>query len=258
MLPARPFQSCHKLEALHLNGAGLSSIDPQAFKGLRNLQYLNLRNNDLTDDSLSNVTVNSADMWKLDLGLNRLTSVPSLVAQSTNLKELFMDQNYLSYDSLHCLSINANLKILDLSYNAITHIPNLFITNHPNIHTILMQGNPFVCDCSFHVPGKLFNVSNITIFHYNDHICSYPASVKGQNIFTFIPSRWDCKLETIVISSVCVALTLLICVVIGVVWKSGCHRPHCEIPVKNCCSGNPFKLIYNGVTTENNDQDSCL
>ena len=258
-VPEGTFQGCRKLKILDLADGDIWRVDALSFRGLKKLQYLNLRNNYLGDRiSLNFSTLDASGLWKLDLGYNRLTTLPGFVTQLADLEELFLDNNYLQESSVLDLASNAGLRVLDLSYNSITRLDRSIVSSHPRLSEVTLAGNPFVCDCGLAEIRDLFLDANITVVNSSNHRCSSPAEAKGQTIFTFKPSPWNCRLKAGIIPLVSVVCTLLVCALAALVRKIGCDRA--RIQIKDFCNWDNcyFRLNSNMEATDLNDQDSRL
>ncbi|KAK2147104.1 hypothetical protein LSH36_570g07020 [Paralvinella palmiformis] len=258
-LPDGMFEGCKKLKILDLADGDISEVDPRAFENLKKLEYLNLRNNYLgATASFSNATFGASDLWKLDLGYNRLTTLPGFISRLSGLQELFLDNNYLQDDSVLGLANNTVLQILDLSYNSITRVDQAFVKRHPRLSKVTMEGNPFICDCSLHRIGDSFLRANVTVVNYQSHNCAIPQSARGETIFTYKPSRWNCGLKDGIVPIVCVLCTLLVCLLAAIVRRVGCDRA--RIQIKDFCNWDNcyFRLSSNLEATDLNDQDSRL
>ena len=134
------------LEALHLNGVELKSLQPEVFTGLAKLQLLDLRGNALAEIR-SGVFDGLAELERLDLGDNKLEAITFRVFQGvtrlewlglysnllreiqpgafqglTQLERLFLRNNSLQEIPPNIFRDMYNLLVLSISFNQLTFL----------------------------------------------------------------------------------------------------------------------------------------
>jgi len=77
----------------------------------------------------------------LDLGSNRLTSVPPSIANCTKLSQVTLSANFLSSADLEALADLSSLNILDLDLNALSDIPSICWEGKNQLFTLSVRGN---------------------------------------------------------------------------------------------------------------------
>ena len=92
---------------------------------LPHLQILDLRNNNLSQDTIKNLCSWLPALLKLDLGNNQLTELPREIQQLSRLQSLELWDNHLSQDAIRNLcSWLPGLLMLNLSFNELTELPH--------------------------------------------------------------------------------------------------------------------------------------
>ncbi|KAL1494145.1 hypothetical protein ABEB36_009790 [Hypothenemus hampei] len=150
-LPHNIFEHLPLLKQLNLEGNRLKVLDPPtqlALSGLRNLEVLNLANNELTE--LVGSAIESLQMLRiLNLSKNKLDFVPStLVLLSASLEVLNLDSNlifeindnsFLGVKGIQTLSLKNLPRLQYVNANAFSPLKNLSIlhlSNNPNLTSI--------------------------------------------------------------------------------------------------------------------------
>lgn len=136
-------------------------------------KYSNVKFLYLSDNMLSridnNVFEDNGELQTLDLSLNGLTTLPSVVFQLPSLKRLYLSQN-LNANIAELIDeikpIQSPLEFLDLSFNEIEHLPDLGIMPHLVAYNI--SGN----DLS-NLEVKHFSGLCRLKFLYNNNVTSY-------------------------------------------------------------------------------------
>ena len=169
-----------KLETLLLNGNSIVALDDMLFDGLHRLMTLDLSNNNI---SIIDRMFFNASQWtelrSLDLSHNKLTSLEpwwyQLCRQSRHKPRIILSYNGISHFtnklkiSIGCSKYNDPSGYLDLSYNSITYMTDIF--NGWNIttdvakclfsnraFTLYVAYNPYLCDC---VDFPIFKMAKI-------------------------------------------------------------------------------------------------
>ncbi|XP_065111870.2 toll-like receptor 5b [Paramisgurnus dabryanus] len=117
-IDSKTFMNLHKLQVLDLSYNNIWVIGDQSFQGLLNLINLNLKGNHLES-------------------LNQFATLP-------NVEKIFLGENRIK--SLYGLpNIGKNLTTLDLEYNKLTALSDLYIIfqEFPKIDTLYLEGNLF-------------------------------------------------------------------------------------------------------------------
>jgi len=144
------FQSNRKLTEIVIRHSDIRSIEIETFKGLFNLQVLDLRFNrivSLTKENFSDVT----KLKVIDIKNNTLSQVNGTFDQITNLEELYIDNNPIADLPHNLLSNKPNLTDFSGSGLKVDSIPeNLFENNAKLVNLILQRNNLKT------LPSKLF------------------------------------------------------------------------------------------------------
>ncbi len=115
------------VKMLYLDNNQLTTIQPNAFAGLTNLQLLALNRNQLTTIP-TNAFAGLTNLQWLYLNRNQLTTIPTnAFAGLTNLQWLYLDNNLLTTIQTKAFAGLNNLKVLALANNLLSTIqPNAF------------------------------------------------------------------------------------------------------------------------------------
>ena len=127
------FAGLTNLEWLGLGENQLSTIPTKAFAGLTNLKDLFLRDNQLTTIQ-PNAFTGLTSLTELYLGYNQLTTIPTKAfAGLTNLEKLFISNNRLTTISPNAFAGLTNLRGLVLSRNQLKDIPTKAFASLTNL-----------------------------------------------------------------------------------------------------------------------------
>lgn len=190
VITQRHFQSLVNLEILDLSrNSKIMLIATEAFKSCSYLRLLNISNCSL--ESISNL--GSRSFETLDFSQNLLKEIPETVFQNLpKLKELKLNENSLTYFSNHsikelmflnlshnllttfdCGSNLENLEIIDLSFNKLTDVQDIWSLK--KVSEIYLQSNKLkFIFCGNHLSNslKILDISNNNILSYTSDIFS--------------------------------------------------------------------------------------
>ncbi|XP_015283171.1 PREDICTED: toll-like receptor 7 [Gekko japonicus] len=180
------FKELKCLKNLDISDNSLSYLPDEVFDGLpEQLQQLNLSNNKLKTFTwwkfkvLKNLTI-------LDLRNNLLTTVPSELSNCSGaLQNLTLQHNRIKRLAENFLRGAFQLRYLDLSFNKIRTIRNSsFPPNVINkLNILLLNGNPFKCDCDIVWLAWWMNRTKVTIPRLaTDVTCTGPGAWKGKGV----------------------------------------------------------------------------
>ena len=181
-----------KLRFLDLSLNQISVIDEQGIVIFSNLTYLDLRYNQLT--SLYCTFLNS--LVYLDVSYNKLSSI----------------DNAQHLEKIETLYLNDN------EINIVP--PALLSASHtPAMHTLDLNSNPLICDCSVETLQRCLFTDNVVRLHdyhagENVYRCSYPDSEQGLSVTEV---TLDCDLPILMYVSVSITCFLVITTFL-VVW----------------------------------------
>nr|XP_056717769.1 toll-like receptor 7 [Euleptes europaea] len=180
------FNELTRLENLDISDNSLSYIPEKVFDGLPSqLQKLNLSNNKLKTFSWQKLQV-LKNLKILDLSNNQLTSVPPELSNcSGTLQRLILRHNRIKKLTDNFLRGAFQLRHLDLSFNRIRIIRDSSFPQNVvnNLNQLLLNGNPFKCDCDIVWLAWWMNRTNVTIPRLaTDVTCAGPGAWKGKGV----------------------------------------------------------------------------
>ncbi|XP_069489176.1 fibromodulin [Ambystoma mexicanum] len=117
------------VEQLYLEFNNINIIPAEYFKSFRNLQYLRISHNHLTNDGIPSNTFNSSSLLELDLSHNRLQRIPPV---NTNLEHLYLQGNQIQE-----FSVSSFCSFVD-------------ITNFSKLQVLRLEGNEIKANA---IPG---------------------------------------------------------------------------------------------------------
>ena len=173
------------LENLDISNNKFQTINPLALKNLKSIEILDLSRNELFETKFFNETFSvlfrySQKLKTLLLSSNKLSFLPKRMLSDTNsLENLHLFNNSLqqiSFDISHLL----NLTVMDMLNNKIKYLDTDSQNELETLHRrqkeekrdlvqVLLQGNPFSCECQYLDFLQWFAKS--TIFDYNRNTC---------------------------------------------------------------------------------------
>ena len=127
------------------------------------------------------------DLDRLVLNSNPLNHLPDFVPYTPNLKSLSASQTQLSYIPDYAISGLTKLTTLQLRYNNLRTLPNLY---HLPLATLYLEGNPLECNQSlcwvrmwnYRKPSALSVVA----------VCEYPMASSGTELMQVHPIDMGC------------------------------------------------------------------
>ena len=217
-LQSNVFKGLASLETLFLQENQLELIEFEAMTDLKELIHINLGRNLLKfDEGL----VNPSDGWKqsplqsslklesIDLYGNQIKDLFSDWTLMSKLKRLNLKQNHftsLTFNDLMRFLPSQDFTI-DMSRNKIKHFTFMWasVTDGKKegvvtTKTLLLDGNPLVCDCEAYSLAQYMNrtlpgVKHSWIIDSPNLLCEEPASLAGIPPSAIDPSLLICKCE---------------------------------------------------------------
>ncbi|KAK2566263.1 Cartilage oligomeric matrix protein [Acropora cervicornis] len=126
--------------SLNFFGNQIQSMHDDAFKGLSNIAYLDLRNNKLA--TFPSKALKYPNPSYLYLENNQISSIsPGELDSLTNLNNLQLDDNKIPKLATNLFQNQRNLRTLDLTNNLISVLESGAFSNLGNIETIHLQNN---------------------------------------------------------------------------------------------------------------------
>ena len=181
-LPKGLLSKLNNVETLKISDTCLTELKPQTFQGMSQLKQLDVSNNFLASvsqesfDGIGNLT-------SLNMSFNNLSTMQSPVFSkiSDSLEVLYLQNNVLTTKGLgDNLDNTTNLKILDLSFNALTYTDGLFSVIRTQSVLLRMQQNPYVCDCNM---AWMLNYN--LLVDYEGITCGSPEDIQGESAICY-------------------------------------------------------------------------
>ncbi|KAJ3214293.1 hypothetical protein HK099_006944 [Clydaea vesicula] len=161
-----------KLDTLYLAGLNLNGQFPNAIKNLVNLQFLSIKNNEITGNLDDDLFLNMKNLVSLDLGDNKLSgTIPSSLSGLTNLRLLGLNSNLFN-GPLPDLSKITNLGYGQVDramggYNAYCYLNGLGPMQGVNQGICLPDGGVIPASCTApklpYCSGKMPGTTNSTV-----------------------------------------------------------------------------------------------
>jgi len=126
---------------IHLRSIGIKVVDYYAFRNCKNLQYVDLNSNEITDINGMSFT-NNLQLTTLILSYNQLSSLPeSVFSKLQKLTTLRLNNNKLSNLPQNIFVATKALKQLNLDSNQIAALPSKIFASLTNLQTLNMNYN---------------------------------------------------------------------------------------------------------------------
>uniref|UniRef100_A0ACB8FHX0 Toll-like receptor 7 n=1 Tax=Sphaerodactylus townsendi TaxID=933632 RepID=A0ACB8FHX0_9SAUR len=206
------FKELKGLENLDISDNSLSFIPGDVFDRLPpQLQNLSLSNNKLKMFPWEKLQV-LKNLKHLDLSNNQLTVVPPELSKCSGvLQILTLQHNRIKKLTENFLRGAFQLRHLDLSFNSIKIIRNSSFPQNVinNLNELLLNGNPFKCNCDIVWLAWWMNKTNVTIPRLaTDVTCSGPGAWKGKGVILL--DLHTCELDYSQILY-CVSSSIIMC-----------------------------------------------
>ncbi|XP_072270524.1 toll-like receptor 7 [Pyxicephalus adspersus] len=191
------FKNLTALNILDISYNSLTFIPSKVFEGLpTNLSELHLSNNNFKTFNWEMLCL-LENLHILDLNNNHLTAVP--YEQSNCIHSITSLD--LSYNKLQTITRNflrnaVSLKYLNLSYNKISFIGKSSFPDNIllNLGLLVIQGNPFKCNCELVWFVSWINSTNVTIpYLVPDVSCEGPGRQRGKSLILL--DLYTCGIE---------------------------------------------------------------
>ncbi|XP_067912777.1 vasorin-like [Heterodontus francisci] len=157
-----------EIESLKLAGLGLSTVDEDMFKNMRNLQAL-----DLSDNKL--VTVSAV--------LQHLGELTCLSLQGNNKISHLKGEDFKHI---------RNLQKLDISGLSLRTIPEGFLDLFPNLKSLSAAENPYNCVCQFSWFVQWIRVNNASLQRREETRCHFPPVNAGKQLNMLTHGDFGC------------------------------------------------------------------
>jgi len=157
------------LKKLILNFNYVSSFSESIMNNLKNLEYLDLSNNEITEipENINNLE----NLKELYLSFNKISKVPEQIEELSQLEILDLDHNLIT-EFPNEITISKNLKKLIISNNKLSKFPEL-LKNVENIVTLDLSFNKIFDE----LPEYLNNFSNLEEFNIYGNV-----NIKGKTL----------------------------------------------------------------------------
>ncbi|KAM4700670.1 uncharacterized protein O3C94_001766 [Discoglossus pictus] len=210
------FNKLSNLKDLDISYNYLSFIPPGVFEGMPpNLKKLCLVKNNLKTFNWGKLYL-LEKLVVLDLSSNYLTTVPRELSNCTNSIERFiLRDNKIKRLTTHFLRNAFTLKYLDLSNNKIEFIGKSSFPEEVlnNLSVLLLQGNPFKCNCDAVWLVSWINRTTVTIPNLvTDVICAGPGTHKGQSLVLL--DLYTCEQDNLNLIIHAVSASFILCLMV--------------------------------------------
>lgn len=194
-LPINIHEAFPILRSFEVSKSGLLNIAQRFFKGLQDLELLNLTGN-LIDEVESGCFTDLQHLTILDLSHNRIQSVKTKSFEGLNeLESLYLNDNRVKELSTDFLTIFKNLKFLDFSSNncSITNFPNKSLKQIEN-EIITTCPAPFELNCVFSNKSTICRATKLVFKHESIKMQAANSQeivkfIVDRQLLKFIPSR---------------------------------------------------------------------
>ncbi|WAR25980.1 LRIG3-like protein [Mya arenaria] len=140
---------------LEIQSNGISSIHPDDFKGLINLQKIDLSNNEITFINES-VFANLPALKDIKINFNKLTEIP-IFKQNPFLHRLELTHNDIHTINPSALKYLKQLDLLDLSYNVLREVTNSSFPENLTLTKLFLKNN----ELSLFEVGGFYNLTKL-------------------------------------------------------------------------------------------------
>ncbi|TKS66356.1 Leucine-rich repeat-containing protein 4C [Collichthys lucidus] len=205
------------LRELQLAHNCLTSLDSQTFLHLDSLQRLNL-----TSNSIHTIQVRSfssmSTLRQLHLENNQLISLKSgIFSMLRSLEVLNLARNKVNDTEMGVFTPLTSMTLLNLANN---YLSTIYFKTFLNIHTysthILLEGNPWNCDCDLQrVFRKLRSVHRLFLDDYDNLTCMEPPVLKDYRLMDVDSELCLAETITVLIITVTVVITVLAAMLMG-------------------------------------------
>ncbi|NWI61922.1 TLR6 protein, partial [Calyptomena viridis] len=211
---------------------------------MKSLKYLDMSNNLLRHDgadvqcqwaeSLTELDLSSnqladavfeclpANIKRLDLQNNQISSVPKGIADLKSLEELNLASNRLA-DLPGCSGFTS-LRFLNVEMNSILTPSADFFQSCPRVRELQAGHNPFKCSCELQDFIQVERQSGGKLFGWPAaYVCEYPEGLRGMELKDFHLSELACNTTLLLVTAllltlVLVAIVAFLCIYLDVPW----------------------------------------
>jgi len=195
----------------------LTRLHTDSFLHLDSLQRLNLSNNAIASIQTRAFSTLSS-LRQLQLGHNRLTALPNgIFSMLRSLELLGLEDNLIQHTDDGVFTPLTSLALLDLASNRLRVVSfKTFLSLHTYSTHILLEGNPWVCDCDLQrVFRKLRSVQRLFLDDYGNLSCGEPAVLQGYTLGEVDTELCVAETVTVLIITVTVLTTVLAAMVMA-------------------------------------------
>ncbi|NWI60406.1 TLR6 protein, partial [Calyptomena viridis] len=243
------FQKCDnliQLETLILQRNKFESLPKVSFmtSRMKSLKYLDMSNNllrhvgadvqcqwaesltelDLSSNQLADAVFEClpANIKRLDLQNNQISSVPKGIADLKSLEELNLASNRLA-DLPGCSGFTS-LRFLNVEMNSILTPSADFFQSCPRVRELQAGHNPFKCSCELQDFIQVERQSGGKLFGWPAaYVCEYPEGLRGMELKDFHLSELACNTTLLLVTAllltlVLVAIVAFLCIYLDVPW----------------------------------------
>ncbi|KAM4795931.1 toll-like receptor 7 [Rhinophrynus dorsalis] len=210
------FKNLNELSRLDISSNSLQFLPPGAFEGMPpKLMELCLAKNNLNTFNWGKLYL-LEKLQVLDLSDNYLTTVPRELSNcTTSIKTLILHNNKIDRLTTNFLRDAFTLKHLDLSDNKIKFIGKSSFPENVinNLEILILQGNPFKCNCDAVWLVSWINHTTVTIPNLvTDVICAGPGTHRGQSLILL--DLYTCEQDNVNVILHSVSASFIICLMV--------------------------------------------
>ncbi|GLD63312.1 leucine-rich repeat-containing protein 4C-like protein [Lates japonicus] len=205
------------LRELQLAHNRLTSLDSTSFLHLDGLQRLNL-----TSNAIATIQVRSfasmSSLRQLHLEDNRLTSLRSgIFSMLRSLEVLNLAGNQISEMEMSVFKPLTSMTLLDLAANQLSTISfKTFQSIHTYSTHILLEGNPWNCDCDLQrLFRKLRSIQKLFLDDYYNLTCTAPPVLRDYRLKDVDTELCIAETVTVLIITITVVITVLAAMLMG-------------------------------------------